>query len=128
MASTFRNLRYARIVLTALVVMSPTAAYAADSRFQRLSATSLRSTLIGKTVTDDAHWVDRFLLDGVLDSVELGESRRGTWGIEHGELCLTRKARRPVKECFEVWKKEDRIEYRRDGITVLAGVLRDHVR
>ncbi|MCX7167179.1 MAG: hypothetical protein NTV11_13020 [Rhodocyclales bacterium] len=128
MVSAFRNRRHTRIFLIALAMMWSAAVCATDSGFQRLSAANLRSTLIGKTVTDDAHWMDRFLLDGVLDSVELGESRRGAWVIEGGELCIKRKARRPVKECFEVWRKEDRIEYRRDGITVLAGVLRKHVR
>ncbi len=101
------------------------AATAAEPGFWRLSAADIRADVIGKTVTDDAHWADRFLPDGVLDSHELGESRRGVWVIEHGELCITRKAKRPVKECFEVWKKGDVVEYRRDGVSVTAGMIRD---
>ncbi len=97
----------------------------AEPGYQRLSAASLRATLLGKAVTDDAHWTDRFRADGVLDSYELGESRPGIWGIEHGELCLERKAKRPVKECFEIWIKGDHVEYRRDGVTVLAGMIRN---
>lgn len=98
---------------------------AGEPGFHRLSEMSIRTTLVGKTVTDDAHWADRFLPDGVLDSHELGEPRRGAWAIERGELCLTRKARHPVKECFEIWARGNEVEYRRDGVAVVTGFIRD---
>ncbi len=98
---------------------------AAEPGFHRLSAAGIRAALVGKTVTDDAHWADRFLTDGVLESHELGESKRGAWVIERGELCITRKAKRPVKECFEIWTKGDQVEYRRDGVSVMSGKIRE---
>lgn len=100
-------------------------AVAGGSGFHRLSEKGIRAALVGKTVTDDAHWADRFLPDGVLDSHDLGEPRRGAWAIERGELCITRKARHPVKECFELWIKGDEVEYRRDGVATVTGFLRD---
>lgn len=115
-----------QLILAMSVVMWCGAALATEAGFQRLSATGIRATLIGKIVTDDSHWADRFLPDGVLDSHELGNVRRGAWTIEHGELCITRKARRPIKECFEIWTKGDQIEYRRDGVPVLEGMIRDN--
>jgi hypothetical protein len=36
-----------------------------------------------------------------------------------------RKARKPVEECFEIWHSQDQIEYRRDGIALTTGVLRE---
>lgn len=97
----------------------------AEPGFQRLSAAGIRAALIGKTVTDDAHWADHFLPDGAVDSHELGQSRRGAWVIERGELCITRKAKHPVKECFEIWIKNDDVEYRRDGVSVMSGKIRE---
>lgn len=116
-----------RVCLAASLVTC-CAALAAGPGFQRLSAAGIRAALIGKTVTDDAHWADRFRPDGILDSHELGESRLGAWGIEHGELCITRKAKRAVKECFEIWARDGAVEYRRDGVSVMTGMIRDDAR
>lgn len=102
-----------------------TYAIAADAKYRRLSAVGIRTTIIGKVVTDDAHWADRFMPDGTVDSHELGNSRPGSWAIERGELCITRKAKHPVKECFEIWVKSDEVEYRRDGVSVISGKIRD---
>ncbi|MDD5708891.1 MAG: hypothetical protein PHR35_23490 [Kiritimatiellae bacterium] len=114
-----------RPIVAALAMMGCAATIAAEPGFHRLSGEGIRLALVDKTVTDDAHWADHFLPDGVLDSHELGEARRGAWVIEHRQLCLTRKARRPIKECFEVWMKGDQVEYRRDGVGVMAGTIRD---
>ncbi len=40
-------------------------------------------------------------------------------------LCVVRKARKPVTECFEIWVFKDEVEYRRDGIILTSGVLRN---
>lgn len=111
--------------VAASAMMWCVAATTAEPGFRRLSAAGIRTAVVGKTVTDDAHWTDRFMPDGILDSHELGESRRGTWTIERGELCIIRKAKRPLKECFEIWTKSDQVDYRRDGVSVMSGVLRD---
>jgi hypothetical protein len=125
MAVDLGNRRLTRILLAVSATIWCAIAASAETEFHRLLANDIRAILIGSTVTDDAHWADRFLPDGVLDSHELGERRRGVWVIENDELCITRKPRRPVKECFEVWLKGDEIEYRRDGVSVMSGFLRD---
>jgi hypothetical protein len=104
-----------------LTVIAP--AGAADS-FNRLSARDMAARLPGHMVTDEAHWSDSFTADGMLIALELGQRRPGSWKIENDELCLTRKAKRVVSECFEVWQSKDQIQYRRDGITIMEGVLR----
>lgn len=113
-------------ILVALATMSCCGSVLAGGPgLHRLWAKGIHATLVGKTVTDDAHWADRFLPDGVLDSHELGEPRRGTWVIERDELCITRKAKHPVKECFEIWARGIEVEYRRDGVVVVTGLIRD---
>jgi hypothetical protein len=97
---------------------------AADS-FNRLSARDISARLPNHMVTDEAHWSDSFMPDGTLKALELGQLRLGAWRIKNGELCLTRKAKKEVvTECFEVWQSNDQVEYRRDGITIMEGVLR----
>ena len=96
------------------------AAGAADS-FNRLTARDISTRLAGHMVTDEAHWSDSFMPDGTLKALELGQLRLGTWRIKNSELCLTRKAKKVVTECFEVWQSNDQVQYRRDGITIMEG-------
>lgn len=113
------------LVVASTILSVVTCAMAADAKYRRLSAVGIRTTIIGKVVTDDAHWADRFMPDGTVDSYELGNSRPASWVIERGELCITRKAKRPVKECFEIWINGTEVEYRRDGVSVISGAIRD---
>lgn len=98
-------------------------AFAAD-QFKRLSAAEIRAKIVGKVVTDGSHWSDRFEPDGTLRAVDLGVSKPGNWKLQGNEMCVVRKARKPVTECFEIWVFKDGVEYRRDGITLTSGMLR----
>jgi hypothetical protein len=75
-------------------------------------------------VTDESHWSDGFAPNGTLNGMELGQLKPGTWKLQGNEMCVTRKARKPVEECFEIWIAKEQIEYRRDGITLASGLLR----
>jgi hypothetical protein len=105
----------------ALQMIGP--AIAAD-RFKRLNAAEIRQRIVGKVVTDESHWSDNFESGGTLNAMELGQRKLGTWQLQGNEMCVTRKARKPVEECFEIWQSQDQIEYRRDGIALTTGVLR----
>jgi hypothetical protein len=98
-------------------------AVAAD-RFKRLNAAEIRQRIVGNVVTDESHWSDRFESNGTLNAMELGQKKLGTWKLQGNEMCVTRKARKPFEECFEIWQSHDQIEYRRDGIALTTGVLR----
>jgi hypothetical protein len=101
------------------------AAYAQDD-FKRLSAAEIRARIVGHTVTDDVHWSDRFRPDGTVAAVQLGNAVPAEWKLQGNELCVTRKYKRGTEsECVEVWLKGDAIEYRRDGVTVNWGFLRN---
>jgi hypothetical protein len=97
-------------------------AIAADG-FKRLYATEIRQRIVGNVVTDESHWSDRFESNGTLHAMELGQRKLGTWKLQGNEMCVMRKARKPIEECFEIWISKDNIEYRRDGITLTTGVL-----
>ena len=105
----------------ALHVLNP--ALAAD-KLKRLNAAEIRAIDIGNVITDGGHWSDRFEAGGTLIAVDLGVLKPGTWRLEGNEMCVVRKTRKPVKECFEIWISSDEVEYRRDGITLTTGVLR----
>ena len=93
----------------------------ATDEFKRLSASEIRTTIIGKVITDESHWSDYFQADGKLKSYQLGHLKFGTWKIEENELCLKRKE--SEIECFEVWLSNNRVEYHRGGVTVVEGFL-----
>jgi hypothetical protein len=105
-------------------LMSPSVDAADD--FKRLAAAEIRATFTGKVITDESHWSDHFRPGGTLRSIILGQLELGTWKIDGDELCLTRmESKKAATQCYEIWLWKDRVEYRRDGVMVLEGVLRD---
>jgi hypothetical protein len=120
----------ARITGLALgLVLAVTYAQAAE-QFQRLSAREIRAQIIGKVVTDEAHWSQHFHPDGTLQSIVVSQLRQGTWKIKGHTLCLTLKTRKQetTTECYEVWRWKDHIEYRDNGATVMTGFVRQERR
>lgn len=106
------------------ILLALNAVFAADN-FKRLSATEIRARIVGKVVTDESHRSDRFEPDGTLKAIELGVSKPGTWKLAGNAMCVVRKARKPVTECFEIWAYRNEIEYRRDGVTLTSGTLHE---
>ena len=108
------------LVCCAIFASSPALA---ASGFKHLNAAEIKARIIGKVVTDKVHWSDRYEPGGTLRAVDLGISKPGTWKLEGSEMCVVRKAKKAVSECFEIWASGKEIEYRRDGITLTTGVL-----
>ena len=115
------------VFLTTLLALNylpgSTQTHAAEA-FKQLTAPEIQARIVGSMVTDGSHWSDRYELNGTLYAMELGQRKLATWKIQGNEMCVTRKARKPVEECFEIWLSRDQIEYRRDGITLTWGDLR----
>jgi hypothetical protein len=107
------------------LVLTAVSAHAATT-FMRLSAREIRAKIIGKVVTDDAHWSQHFRPDGTLHSIVLSQLKQGTWKIQGNALCLllTTRKQQSMTECYEVWMWKDHIEYRDKGGTVLGGFVR----
>ena len=100
-------------------------ARAADP-FHRLSAREIRAQLIGKVVTDDAHWSQHFRPDGTLHTIVLAQRRQHVEDQRPCVLCVTLKTRKQgtTTECYEVWRWKDHIEYRENGVSVMTGFVR----
>lgn len=118
--STREHIATGALVCSLILASSPALP---ASGFMRLNAAEIKARIIGKVVTDKAHWSDRYDPDGTLGAVDLGVSKPGTWKLEGSEMCVVRKAKKAVSECFEIWASGNEIEYRRDGITLTTGVL-----
>jgi hypothetical protein len=91
--------------------------------FKRLNAAEIKAHITGKVVTDKVHWSDRYEPDGTLKAVDLGVLKPGTWKLDGNEMCVVRKAKKAVTECFEIWLSGNEVEYRRDGITLTTGFI-----
>jgi len=115
--------------LLSLLTGLPTAAagqVGAANKFRQLTAAQINAVVIGKVITDDAHWADHFYSDGTVRTVQMGETVRGTWRLDGNALCVTRpdKGGKSDTECNEVWISNESIEYRRFGATVAEGIRR----
>jgi hypothetical protein len=102
-------------------------AEALDEAFHRLSGIEIQQEVVGHAVTDESHWWDVFAPGGALMMVDEEKQTAARWSIEDDELCLMFPLRsgRLATECFEIWRSEDLIDYRREGVSVVEGVLRD---
>jgi hypothetical protein len=107
------------------VAMAQQAQVQQAANYRQLSAQEIRTRVIGMAITDDAHWSDRFYRDGTLKSYDLGHLQTGTWKLAGNELCLSRKGKTTTTDCLEIWAARDAIQYRRDGVVVADGYLRE---
>lgn len=98
----------------------------AAEAFHRLRAAEIRSIVLGKTITDEAHWADKFLEGGVLSGHQLGHAQTGSWKLsKRGEVCVVRKVATVESDCFEIWLNRNQVQYRSGGILLTEGVLKD---
>lgn len=119
-------MRLALVAMLALPVMMTASHVYAAGKFHHLKAVEVRSTLIGKVVTDESHWADKFLEDGTMGGHQLGQPQTGTWKLSrNGEVCVVRKVKVPESDCFEVWANQDQVQFRHGSIVITEGVLRN---
>jgi hypothetical protein len=99
----------------------------AAERFKRLSAAEVKTLLLNREITDEGHWSYHFKVDGVLDAMDLGQAKQGTWRLAGKELCLdTREKGKVVSDCYEVWRSNSNIRFLRDGVPIFEGILQDN--
>ncbi|MCY1335074.1 chromate efflux transporter [compost metagenome] len=73
-----KRISRANIWIGVAILCAATAALA-DGKFKRLSAGEIKKGLVGKVVTDGAHWSDKFKTDGTLESIMHGQIQQGRW-------------------------------------------------
>lgn len=116
----------AGFVLSLIVVASGSMPASADeTAFARLSGNDIRARVIGKAVTDGAHWSDTFDKSGAVISWSQGRKSTGTWEIRGNELCIAEESGADAI-CYQVWILRDQISLRLDGEeSTLSGYLRN---
>ncbi|MCP3024048.1 hypothetical protein [Cupriavidus basilensis] len=109
-----------------IAILCSATAVLAEGAFKRLSAADIKKGLVGKIVTDGAHWSDKFKADGTLESIMQGGLRTGRWKLRGNDLCMIYSTRKEnAEECYQVWRRQQRIEYRRDSDVIAEGELVD---
>jgi hypothetical protein len=87
------------LVLTLLAVTA-TASQAAQPR--ALKAAEIRQRLVGKMISDGAHWHYHLKPNGTIDAIELSRPRKGKWRIAGDRLCITILGGAAPDECWDV--------------------------
>lgn len=96
----------------------------AEAAFKHLSAAQIKQAIVGKAVTDGAHWSDKFRPDGTVESIMHGQLQKGRWRVRGSELCMAyANGKTTAEECFEVWRRGRVLEYRRNGSVIAQGDL-----
>lgn len=55
-----------------------------------------------------------------------GQIQQGRWRLRGNDLCMTYSGRKEnAKECYQVWRRQQLIEYRRDDVTIAEGEVVD---
>ena len=115
----------AALILPLLVTAAgSTPAPADETPFARLTGKDIRARVIGKVVTDGAHWSDYFDRAGALISWSQGRKTVGKWEIRGEELCIAEEAGAGAT-CYQVWVAGEAISLRLDGVeSTFSGYLR----
>jgi hypothetical protein len=79
--------------------------------FKLLSEKEIRARVVGKDITDSAHWVSYLRPDGVLLSNEMGRKWTGTWTIQKNKLCMSNPTLESL-DCNQVWMSGANIRLR----------------
>ena len=115
----------ASLIVPLVVVASALPTLADEMPFTRLLGKDIRARVIGKTMTDGAHWSDTFDKNGALVSWSQGRKSTGTWEIRGDELCIAEAAGADAT-CYQVWVARDEISLRLDGVeSTFTGHLRN---
>ncbi|TYO65926.1 hypothetical protein FXV83_14595 [Bradyrhizobium hipponense] len=88
-------------------------ARAAD-QLRKLDGKQIRARMMGKDITDGAHWSLYLRPDGSIVGSESGESWTGSWKIRDDRLCMTQPGSTSLV-CNEVWMSGANIRMRASG-------------
>ncbi|RXH27794.1 hypothetical protein XH99_16210 [Bradyrhizobium nanningense] len=86
----------------------------AGDRFQPLDGKQIRARMVGKDITDGAHWSLYLRPDGSIIGSESGDSWTGSWKIRDERLCMTQPSITSLV-CNQVWMSGENIRMRAIG-------------
>jgi hypothetical protein len=98
----------------------------AQDNFKILGEREVRATVVGREITDGAHWSIYLRPDGALVGAESGSLWNGTWNIQKSKLCLSNPGGKAF-DCYDVWMSGHTISLRlkRDDDN-FVGVVEKH--
>ncbi|WP_314949952.1 hypothetical protein [Bradyrhizobium cosmicum] len=102
-----------RLIGCAALLVLTIEARAAD-QFRMLDGKQIRARMVGKDITDGAHWTLYLRPDGSLVGSESGDSWTGSWKIRDDRLCMTQPGSTSLV-CNEVWMSGANIRMRANG-------------
>lgn len=105
-------LRHSLFAATMLVAALGSQA-AAQSR--TLTAKEIRHRLVGKVISDGAHWHYYLKPNGSIDAEELSRSRKGRWHFEGSRLCIVIFGGAQPDECWEVTEDSKHLMFGANG-------------
>ncbi len=119
-----RASRYALRLIGCTAVLVLTVEAHAGDQFRILDGKQIRSRMVGKDITDGAHWSLYLRPDGSIVGSESGDSWTGSWKIRDDRLCMTQPSITSLV-CNEVWMSGANIRMRasRDEKTLDAMVM-----
>lgn len=109
-----RFLRYALRVMGCAALLVLTIEASAADQFRMLGGKQIRARMVGKDITDGAHWTLYLRPDGSVVGSESGDSWTGSWKIRDDRLCMTQPGNASLV-CNEVWMSGANIRMRATG-------------
>jgi hypothetical protein len=80
-----------------------------------VTAKEIRRRLVGKVISDSAHWHYYLKPNGAIDAEELSRSRKGRWHLEGDRLCIVIYGGAQPDECWDVTEKDHKLMFGTNG-------------
>jgi hypothetical protein len=117
--------RVAALAAVAIAFDVGARAGAADN-LKLLGEKEIRATIIGKDITDGAHWSLYLRPDGALVGVESGARWTGAWDVQKSKLCMSNPGSKAF-DCYDVWMSGENISLRlKPNDDTFFGVVEKH--
>ena len=84
--------------------------------YRKLKDAEIKARLAGMEISDEVHWTEQYMRDGILKAIHMGKTKTGQWYAQNGLLCLD-DGKRDV-ECKEVWMSGRKVQFRIPGTDV----------
>jgi hypothetical protein len=109
--------RLPRGLLAVALAMLATAADGAAPSIP-LTGKQIRQKLVGKVITDSAHWNYYLKPNGTIDALEHSLRRKGSWRLKGDRLCIAIVAGAAPDECWDVAQEGKNFTFASQGHVV----------
>lgn len=111
LARPLRNLFGPRYFALAASLLTLAVASPALAQSRSLHAREIRHRLIGKVISDGAHWHYYPKPNGAIDGEEINRPRKGRWHLQGDRLCIVIFDGAQPDECWDVTDKDGKLMF-----------------